>query len=115
MNENNNLQFTEEIGMCPSCFKGNGPAVDFYAVRNENGEILEIHIFGDDDLDVTGKDLIVTDVKFSDDGKTITEVVCPRCKELISVNIPIVKKLDRTFVPIRGDKKLTIAGQKERE
>lgn len=105
----------EEIGMCPSCFKGSGPAVNFYVVRDNEGVLTEIHIFGDDDLDVSGSNLIVKEVKFSEDNKNVIEVVCPRCKEHINVNIPIVKQLSKSYVALKGDKMLTIAGQKERE
>lgn len=87
---------TEIIGICPCCVKqnnGNGPLVDFYAVRENNGDLKEIYIFGDDDFDVPRENQAVTEVEFSNDKKSVIDVVCPRCKEHVSVNIPIIKEL----------------------
>lgn len=89
----------EEIGFCPCCFndKKNGAVINFYALREDNGELKEIHIFGDDDFDVPSANQTVTEASFSNDGKFVTEVVCPRCKEHIEVKIPIVKQQSEIF------------------
>ena len=89
----------EEIGKCPCCFdhKTRSAMVNFYTVRKDNGELEEIHIFGDDDFDVPSANQTITDAKFSNDGKSVTEVVCPRCKEHIEVKIPIVKQQLEAF------------------
>ena len=31
------------------------------------------------------------DFSVSEDGKTITEVVCPKCKERIAVSVPVIE------------------------
>lgn len=102
----------EEIGRCPCCLqdKTHGSEVNFFTLREDNGELTEIHIFGDDDFDVPSVNQIVTEAKFSEDGKNVIEIVCPRCKEHINVEIPIVKQqveLLRHLQP--GAKPLTIA------
>lgn len=104
----------EEIGMCPSCYDKRGPVVNFFAVRDDEGVLTEIHIFGDDDLDVAGDNLIVKEVKFSEDNKNVIEVVCPRCKEHIKVNIPLIKKLDKSYVALHGKPNLAVAEQNEK-
>lgn len=84
----------EELGFCPCCINennGRGPLVNLYASRKDNGDLQDIYIFGDDDFSVPAKDHFVTEVKISEDNKTVTEVVCPRCKERLAVNIDIVK------------------------
>lgn len=101
----------EEIGNCPCCFeKGKyGAIVDFFAIREDNGDLREIHIVGDD-LDIPSKDWVVTEATTSKDGKSVTEIVCPRCKEHINVDISIVKPQEKMFqaLPV-GAKPLTVA------
>ena len=85
----------EIIGNCPSCLdkeKG-GANVDIYVCRNAAGEITNMYIFGDDHFSVPAKDQCITDFVVSEDGSTITELVCPRCKERVSVSIPIIENL----------------------
>ena len=104
----------EEIGKCPCCFdhKTRSAMVNFYTVRKDNGELEEIHIFGDDDFDVPSANQTVTDAKFSNDGKSVTEVVCPRCKERIAVEIPIIKQQESMFLPLKeGAKPLTVVSE----
>ena len=87
----------EIIGMCPSCIsqKGKERIVDIYVSRNDKGDITAMYIFGDDDFDMPGKNCDITEIKVSEDGKTITEIVCPRCKERIAVNIPVIKEPEK--------------------
>lgn len=89
----------EEIGFCPCCFNDekSGAVINFYTLREDNGDLKEIHIFGDDDFDVPSANQTVKEATFSDDGKFVTEVVCPRCKEHIEVKIPIVKQQLEAF------------------
>ncbi|MBR3885735.1 MAG: hypothetical protein IKJ33_04675 [Clostridia bacterium] len=88
---------SEIIGICPSCIeKENGSrCVDIYVSRNEQGDITNMYIFGDDDFDVPANNQAITEIKVSKDGKTITEIVCPRCKEKIAVNIPVIQKQEK--------------------
>ena len=90
----------EVIGICPGCRDAeiNSRNVDIYVDRNEKGELLGIYIFGDDDFDVVSKDQSITEIKVSDDGKTITEITCPRCLERVAVNIPVIKTPEKTQV-----------------
>lgn len=105
----------EELGRCPCCFEGKGVipfVVNFFTARHDNGDLQEIYIFGDDDFDVPSSNTTVQDVKFSDDKTNVTEVVCPRCKENILVNIPIIKKQMEFFRPLaRGVEPLRPATQ----
>lgn len=104
----------EEIGKCPCCFeKGSyGAIVDFFVVREDNGDLKEIHIVGDD-LDIPSRDWVVTEATTSKDGKSVTEIVCPRCKEHINVNISIIKQQDKMFQALpAGAKPLTVARTK---
>ena len=82
----------EVIGMCPSCIskKGKERMVDIYVARNDKGDITAMYIFGDDDFDMPSRNCDITDFKVSEDGKTITEIVCPRCKERIAVSVPVI-------------------------
>ena len=43
----------EIIGICPSCIdqKNGSRTVDIYVCRNEQGDITNMYIFGDDDFD----------------------------------------------------------------
>ena len=83
----------EIIGICPSCVNGkDSRMIDIYVGRNDKGDVTDIYIFGDDDFDVPANNQSVTDITVSEDGKTITEIICPRCKERISVNIPVIKE-----------------------
>ena len=85
---------SEIIGICPSCIEleKNARMVDIYVCRNEKGDIIDMYIFGDDDFDVPANNQNIAEIKVSEDGKTITEIVCPRCKERIAVNIPVIKE-----------------------
>ena len=87
----------EIIGICPSCIEleKNARSVDIYVCRDENGDINDMYIFGDDDFDVPADNQNITEIKVSKDGKTITEIVCPRCKERIAVNIPVIKEPEK--------------------
>ena len=90
----------EELGRCPCCLDGkkvSSLVVNFFASRFDNGDLEEIYIFGDDDFDVPSSNATVTSVKFSDDCTKVTEVVCPRCKENILVDVPIIKEQDIFF------------------
>lgn len=107
----------EEIGMCPCCFQGKGPAVGIYANRKDNGDLTGLYIFGDDDFDVPKNNQDIKDVKISDDKKSVIEIVCPRCKEHIAVNIPIIKQLFRSYTPLEMNenfKPLTVANSQEK-
>ena len=88
---------SEIIGICPSCIdlEKNSRMVDIYVSRNEMGDITDMYIFGDDDFDVPASNQNITEIKVSKDGKTITEIVCPRCKERIAVNIPVIKRPEK--------------------
>lgn len=85
---------SEIIGICPSCIQSekNPRCVDIFVCRNEQGDIINMYIFGDDDFDVPTHNQAITEITVSEDGKNITEIVCPRCKEKIAVNIPVIKK-----------------------
>ncbi len=87
----------EIIGMCPGCLqkKGQERMVDIYVVRNDKGDITDMYIFGDDDFDVPAKNQNITEMKVSDDGKTIIEITCPRCLEKIAVSIPVIKEPEK--------------------
>lgn len=87
----------EIIGMCPSCInqKGKERMVDIYVARNDKGDITDMYIFGDDDFDMPGSACDITEFKVSEDGKTITEIVCPRCLERIAVNIPVIQEQEK--------------------
>ena len=87
----------EIIGMCPSCInkKGKERMVDIYVSRNDKGDITAMYIFGDDDFDLPSRSCDITEFKVSEDGKTITEIVCPRCKERIAVSIPVIKEPEK--------------------
>lgn len=87
----------EIIGMCPSCInqKGKERMVDIYVARNDKGDITAMYIFGDDDFDMPGRNCDITDFKVSEDGKTITEIVCPRCLERIAVSIPVIQEPEK--------------------
>lgn len=90
----------EELGRCPCCLAGkkvSSLVVNFFASRFDNGDLEEIYIFGDDDFDVPSSNATVTSVKFSDDNKSVTEVVCPRCNENILVDVPIIKEQSEFF------------------
>ena len=90
----------EDLGKCPCCFVGKGVraiTVNFFTSRHDNGDLHEIYLFGDDDCDLPSSNSLVNDVKFSDDKTRVTEVVCPRCKENILVDIPIVKEQAEFF------------------
>ena len=85
------------IGMCPSCInkKGKERMVDIYVCRDDQGGITNMYIFGDDDFDMRASECDITDFKVSEDGKTITEIVCPRCKERIAVNVPVIQQPEK--------------------
>ena len=87
----------EIIGTCPGCYNSQKDSrmVDIYVERNEQGDIENIYIFGDDDFDMPSRNCNITEIKVSEDGKTITEIVCPRCKERIAVEIPVIKKPEK--------------------
>ena len=87
----------EIIGMCPSCInkKGQERMVDIYVERNDKGDITAMYIFGDDDFDMRSSESNITDFKVSEDGKTITEIVCPRCKERIAVSVPVIQEPEK--------------------
>lgn len=90
----------EELGRCPCCSDGKKVtphAVNFYVARQDNGDLAEIYIFGDDDFDMASSNSTVNDVKFSEDKTSVTEVTCPRCKENILVHIPIIKEQTEMF------------------
>lgn len=91
----------EELGKCPCCSGGKASikalTVNFYALRQDNGDLDEIYIFGDDDFDVPSSSATVRNVKFSEDNKSVTEVECPRCNENILVDIPIIKQQAEFF------------------
>ena len=90
----------EELGRCPCCYEGKNVSahtVNFYAARQDNGDLVEIYIFGDDDFDMTSSNSTVSSVKFSDDKKSVTEVTCPRCNEKLLVSIPIIKDQSEFF------------------
>ena len=96
----------EELGRCPCCYEGKGvksQMVSFYASRYDNGDLEEIYIFGDDDFDVPSSDSTVKNVRFSDDNRRVTEVECPRCKESILVDIPIIKEQEEFFRPLAAN------------
>ena len=81
----------EIVGVCTSCLNSKNPAcVDIYVSRNKAGEITNMYIFGDDHFDVPASNQSILDFSVSEDGKTITEVVCPRCKERIAVSVPVI-------------------------
>ena len=83
----------EIIGMCPCCAKSqNGANVDIIVNRNDEGDLTNMYIFGDDDFDVPARSTAITDIEVSSDGKNITEIVCPRCKENIAVMVPVIKR-----------------------
>ena len=83
----------EIIGVCPCCMKSSKSAcVDIYVSRNNEGDITDMYIFGDDDFDFPSKYQNVTEIEVSKDGKTITEMVCPRCKERIAISVPVIDK-----------------------
>ena len=74
------------IGICPSCLNSkNSTCVDIYVNRNDAGEVTNIYVFGSEQFED------VLDFAVSEDGKTITEVICPRCKERIPVSIPVIE------------------------
>ena len=96
----------EELGRCPCCSEGkkvSAHTVNFYAARQDNGDLAEIYIFGDDDFDMASSNSTVSSVKFSDDKKNVTEVTCPRCLENILVNIPIIKQQTELFQPLASN------------
>ena len=96
----------EELGRCPCCSEGkkvSAHAVNFYAARQDNGDLVEIYIFGDDDFDMSSSNSTVSSVKFSDDKTRVTEVTCPRCLEDILVNVPIIKKQMELFRPLSSN------------
>ena len=90
---------TDIIGSCPCCreMKQESRIVDFYVTRDDKGVFNNMYIFGDDDFDVPPRDHAVKGIFGSEDGKTITEIICPRCKEKIAVNIPVVKEPEEKF------------------
>ena len=74
------------IGICPSCLHSkNSACVDIYVSRNEAGEIANMYVFGNEQFED------ILDFSVSEDGKTITEIVCPRCKEIIPVSVPVIE------------------------
>ena len=74
------------IGVCPSCLHSKNPTcVDIYVSRNDAGEVANIYVFGNEQFED------VLDFSVSEDGKTITEVVCPKCKERIAVSVPVIE------------------------
>ena len=88
----------EIIGSCPCCInKKNSLNTDIFANRNEDGDITGMYIFGDDDFDVPTSGQFISEIKVSDDGKNIIEIVCPRCKEYVEVSVPVIKKMGRTL------------------
>lgn len=93
---------SEIIGICPSCIEAenNARCVDIYVCRNDKGDITNMYIFGDDDFDVPANNQAITEIQVSKDGKTITEIVCPRCKERIAVNIPVIKEPEKEAVKV---------------
>ena len=95
----------ENIGSCPGCYdlKNRSRMVDIYVVRDNNGGIANMYIFGDDDFDMISSDCNIEEFKVSEDGKTITEIVCPRCKERIAVEVPVIK------IPVKEEKKFGAA------
>lgn len=86
---------SEIIGSCPCCIKKNRCATtDIFVCRNDEGDISSMYIFGDDDFDVPANNQFITEIQVSSDGKNITEIVCPKCKERVSVLVPVIKKLE---------------------
>lgn len=87
----------EIIGNCPSCLnsKKGCANVDIYVSRNNLGEITNMYIFGDDHFDVPANNQCITEFSVSEDGSTITELVCPRCRERISVSIPVIENVKK--------------------
>ena len=96
------MNLTELIRMCPHCYKGVGRGltdngkrvgreVDIYAEYNKDDVLHNIYIFGDDDFDMPSDMGNITEIGISNDQKHVSDVVCPRCKEHVSVNIPIVR------------------------
>ena len=82
----------EELGLCPGCFNSEKKwaEVKFLAMRDDDGSLNQICIFGDDDSDIGGSKAIVTNYK--DNGMSVVEIECPRCHEKIAVNIPFSKE-----------------------
>ncbi len=75
------------IGICPSCLNSkNSACVDIFVNRNEAGEVENMYVFGNEQFED------ILDFSVSEDGKTITEIVCPRCKERIAVSVPVIEK-----------------------
>ena len=96
----------EELGRCPCCSEGKkvtAHAVSFFVARQDNGDLAEIYIFGDDDFDMPASHTTVKQAKFSEDKKKVTEVTCPRCKEEILVNIPIIKEQVELFKALQAN------------
>lgn len=74
------------IGVCPSCLNSkNSACVDIFVERNDAGEVTNMYVFGNDQFED------ILDFSVSKDGKTITEVVCPKCKEVIPVSVPVIQ------------------------
>ena len=88
----------EILGKCPCCF--NHPKrsahVDIYAAYNENGSLNHMCIFGDDDFDVGGDNVIIRNITLSKDWNKVEEIVCPRCRELVAVDVPLFKEQKET-------------------
>lgn len=95
----------EIIGMCPCCARSEKSAnVDIILNRNDEGDLTNMYIFGDDDFDVPAHSSAITEIEVSPDGKNITDIVCPRCKEHIAVSVPIIKKvLDSSSITRSND------------
>lgn len=74
------------IGICPSCLNSkNSACVDIYVSRNNAGEIENMYVFANEKFED------ILDFSVSEDGKTVTEIVCPRCKEVIPVSVPVIE------------------------
>ena len=96
------MNSVEIVGICPHCFKGKGKGltdsgkkvgreVDIYAEWNKDDVLDNLYIWGDEHFDMLGEDSIIREIGFSDDQKHVNDIVCPRCKEHVPVNIPIVR------------------------
>ena len=76
----------EIIGICSSCLNSKKSAcVDIYVSRNDAGEIANMYVFGNEQFED------ILDFSVSEDGKTVTEIVCPKCKERIPVSVPVIE------------------------
>ena len=73
----------EIIGICPSCIeqKNGSRTVDIYVCRNEQGDITNMYIFGDDDFDVPANNQAITEIKVSEDGKILLKLFAQDAKK----------------------------------